>query len=108
VAPAQGNAKLPERPRDESGLREARPARLHCLVGQVPEQRQGRGPKAPEGLNRDRHEGQGGGHLPIRTPLAALYIIPNMSANLNKQLSMQTDLMRNMYVPRFQTFLSTT
>jgi hypothetical protein len=33
------------------------------LVGQVPEQRQGRGPKAPEGLDRHRHEGQGGGHL---------------------------------------------
>jgi hypothetical protein len=39
---------------------------LHGLVGQVPEQRQGRGPKAPEGLNRHRHEGQGGGQLPIR------------------------------------------
>jgi hypothetical protein len=49
VAPAKGNAKLPERPRDEGGPREARPASLHGLVGQVPEQRQGRGSKAPEG-----------------------------------------------------------
>jgi hypothetical protein len=42
---------------------------LHSLVGQVPEQRQGRDPKAPEGLDRHRHEGQGGGHPPIRAPL---------------------------------------
>jgi hypothetical protein len=56
VAPAKGNAKLPERPRDEGGPREARPASLHGLVGQVPEQRQGRGPKAPEGIDRRRHQ----------------------------------------------------
>jgi hypothetical protein len=49
VAPAKGNAKLPERPRDQGGPREARPASLHGLVGQVPEQRQGWGLKAPEG-----------------------------------------------------------
>jgi hypothetical protein len=65
VAPEKGNAKLPKRPRDEGGPREARPTSLHGLVGQVPEQRQGRGPKGPEGLDRHRHEGQGGGHLPI-------------------------------------------
>jgi hypothetical protein len=29
VAPAKGNAKLPKRPRDEGGPREARPASLH-------------------------------------------------------------------------------
>jgi hypothetical protein len=52
VASAKGNAKLPKRPRDEGGPREARPASLHGLAGQVPEQRQGRGPKAPEGLDR--------------------------------------------------------
>jgi hypothetical protein len=52
--PTQGNAKLPERPRDEGGPREARPASLHGLV---PEQRQGWGPKGPEGLDRHRHEG---------------------------------------------------
>jgi hypothetical protein len=62
VAPAKGNARLPERPRDEGGPREARPASLHHLVSQVPKQHQGRGPKAPEGLDRHRHEGQGGGH----------------------------------------------
>jgi hypothetical protein len=45
------------------------PASLHSLVSQVPEQRQGRGLKAPEGLDRHRHEGQGGGHLTIRMPL---------------------------------------
>jgi hypothetical protein len=37
VAPAKGNAKLPERPQDEGGPREARPASLHGLVGHVPE-----------------------------------------------------------------------
>jgi hypothetical protein len=47
VAPAEGNAELAERPQDEGGLREARPAGLHCLVGQVPKQRQGRDPKGP-------------------------------------------------------------
>jgi hypothetical protein len=72
VAPAKGNAKLLERPRDEGGPREARPASLLRLVGQVPEQRQGRGPKAPEGLDRHRREGQSGGHLPIRTPLGGV------------------------------------
>jgi hypothetical protein len=36
VAPAKGNAKLPERPRDEGGPRKGRPASLHRLVGQVP------------------------------------------------------------------------
>jgi hypothetical protein len=56
---AKGNAKLPKRPRDEGGPREARPASLHGLVGQGPEQRQGWGPKAPEGLDRHQHEGQG-------------------------------------------------
>jgi hypothetical protein len=66
VAPAKGNAKLPKRPQDEGGPREARPASLHGLVGQVPEQRQGWGPKAPEGLDRHRHEGQGGGHRRTR------------------------------------------
>jgi hypothetical protein len=70
--PAKGNAKLPERPRDEGCPREARLASLHGLVGQVPEQRQGRGPKAPTGLDRHRHEGQGGGHLPIRSPLGGV------------------------------------
>jgi hypothetical protein len=60
--------KLPERPRDESGPREARTTCLHRLVSQVAEQRQGRGPKAPNGLDRHRHEGQGGGYLPIRAP----------------------------------------
>jgi hypothetical protein len=45
VAPAKGNAKHPERPRDEGGPTEARPASLHRLVGQVPGQRQGRRPK---------------------------------------------------------------
>jgi hypothetical protein len=70
VAPAQGNAKLPERLRDESGPTETRPACLTCLVNpRVPEQRQGRGLKVPEGLDRHWHEGQGGKHLPIRTPL---------------------------------------
>jgi hypothetical protein len=54
VAPAKGNSKLPERPRDEGGPREARPASLHCLVGQVPEQRQGRGPKAPKEIDRQK------------------------------------------------------
>jgi hypothetical protein len=68
VAPAKGNAKLPERPRDESVPREARPASLHRLVSQVAEQRQG--PKASEGLDRHWHEGQGGGHLRIRASLA--------------------------------------
>jgi hypothetical protein len=68
VAPAQGNAKLPGRPRDESGLREARPACLNGLVSQVAEQRQGRGPKAPEGPNRHQQEVQGGRHLPIHAP----------------------------------------
>jgi hypothetical protein len=68
IAPAKGNAELPERPRYEGDPREARPASLHRLVIQVPEQRQGRGPKAPEGLERHQHEGQGGGHLPIRAP----------------------------------------
>jgi hypothetical protein len=48
VALAKGNAKLPERPRDEGGQREARPASLHGLLGQVPEQRQGRGPKVKD------------------------------------------------------------
>jgi hypothetical protein len=62
VAPAQGNAKLPERPRDESGPSEARPVSLDHLVSQVVEECQGRGPKAPEGLDRHRHEGRGGGH----------------------------------------------
>jgi hypothetical protein len=33
---------------------------------------QGRSPKAPEGLDRHRHEGQGGGYLPIRTPLGGV------------------------------------
>jgi hypothetical protein len=47
AAPAQGNAKLPESPRDESGPKEARPTCLHRLVSQVAEQRQG--PKASEG-----------------------------------------------------------
>jgi hypothetical protein len=47
-------AKLLERPRDEGGPREAS---LHGLVGQVPEQRQGRGPKAPERVDRHQHEG---------------------------------------------------
>jgi hypothetical protein len=55
VAPAKGNAKLPKRPRDEGGPREARPASLQSLVNQVPEQRQGRGPKAPEGHDIDLH-----------------------------------------------------
>jgi hypothetical protein len=32
VAPAKGNAKLPKRPRDEGGPREARPASLHGLL----------------------------------------------------------------------------
>jgi hypothetical protein len=32
-------------------MKAARPASLHGLVGQVPEQRQGRGPKAPEELD---------------------------------------------------------
>jgi hypothetical protein len=72
VAPAKGNAKLPERPRDEGGPREARPASLHCPVGQVPELRQGWGLEAPEGLDRNRHAGQGGGHQPIRTPLGGV------------------------------------
>jgi hypothetical protein len=31
VAPAKGNAKLPERPQDEGGPREARPASLSTL-----------------------------------------------------------------------------
>jgi hypothetical protein len=42
----------PKCPQDEGGPRDARPASLHGLIGQVPEQRQGWGPKAPEGLNR--------------------------------------------------------
>jgi hypothetical protein len=63
VAPAKGNAKLPERPRDEGGPREARPASLRGLVGQVPEQRQGRGPKAPEGPTSAQRAGR-------RTPAA--------------------------------------
>jgi hypothetical protein len=46
VALAKGKAKLPERPRDEGGPREASP---HCLVSQVPEQRQGWAPKESEG-----------------------------------------------------------
>jgi hypothetical protein len=63
IAQTPHTARLaPKRPRDEGGPREAGPASLHGLVGQVPEQRQGRGPKAPEGLDRHRHEGQGGGH----------------------------------------------
>jgi hypothetical protein len=37
-------------PIDEGNWREARPASVHRLVSQVPEQCQGRGPKAPEGL----------------------------------------------------------
>jgi hypothetical protein len=45
VAPAQGNAKLPERPRDESGSREAKPTSLPRLVSQVAEQHQGRSPQ---------------------------------------------------------------
>jgi hypothetical protein len=52
VAPAKGNAKFPDCPRDEGGPRDARPASLHGLVGQVPEQRQGGGPKATKGLDR--------------------------------------------------------
>jgi hypothetical protein len=51
VAPAKGNAKLLERLRDEGGPREAKSASLHCLVGQVPGQRQGRVSKAPEGFD---------------------------------------------------------
>jgi hypothetical protein len=42
------------------------------LVGQVPEQRQGQGAKALEGLDRHRHEGQGGRHLPMSTPLGGV------------------------------------
>jgi hypothetical protein len=72
VAPAKGNAKLPERTREEGGPRHARPGSLHSLVGQVPEQRQGRSLKAPEGLDRLRQEGQGRGHLPIRMPLGGV------------------------------------
>jgi hypothetical protein len=72
VAPAEGNAELAGRPQDEGGLREAGPAGLHSLVGQVPKQRQGRDPKGPEGLNRHRHEGRSGGHLPIRAPLGSV------------------------------------
>jgi hypothetical protein len=68
VAPAKGTAKLPERPRDEGGPREARPASLHGLVAKSPSSVRA-GLKAPEGLDWHRHEGQGGGHLPIRTPL---------------------------------------
>jgi hypothetical protein len=52
--------------------REARPACLHRLVSQVAEQRQGRDPKAPEGLDRHWHEGQEGGHLPIRALLGGV------------------------------------
>jgi hypothetical protein len=70
--PAQGNAKLPERPRDESGPRETRPACLNSAVSQVAVQCQGRGPKAPKRLDRHQHEGQGGGHLPIRAPLGGV------------------------------------
>jgi hypothetical protein len=44
--------QLPERSRDEGGPREARSASWHRLGSQVPEQRQGWGPKAPEGLDR--------------------------------------------------------
>jgi hypothetical protein len=46
------------------------PTSLHWLVSQVPDQRQG--PKAPKGLDRHRHEGQGGGHLPMRAPLSGV------------------------------------
>jgi hypothetical protein len=48
------------------------PACLHRLVSQVAEQRQGQGPKVPKGLDRHWHEGQGGGHLPIRAPLGGV------------------------------------
>jgi hypothetical protein len=44
--PANGNAKLPERPLDESGPRNARPTSLHRLVSQNAKQQQGRGSKA--------------------------------------------------------------
>jgi hypothetical protein len=57
---AKGIAELPERPQDESGPGEARPASLHRLGSQAAKQRQGRGSKAPEGLDRHWHEGQGG------------------------------------------------
>jgi hypothetical protein len=66
VAPTKGNADLSRAPRDEGSPREARPASLHRLVSQVPAQCHG--PKAPKGLDRHRHEVQGGGHLPIHAP----------------------------------------
>jgi hypothetical protein len=47
-------------------------ASLHSLVSQAPVQRQGWGPKAPEGLDRHEHEGQGGGYLPMRAPLGGV------------------------------------
>jgi hypothetical protein len=49
-----------------------RPASLHRPFSQVTEQRQGRGRKAPEGLDRHRHEGQGGGHLLIHALLGGI------------------------------------
>jgi hypothetical protein len=72
VDPAKGKAELPEHPRDVGGLREARPVSLNRLASQVPENRQGEGPKTPEGADRHGHKGQGGGHLPIRAPLGGV------------------------------------
>jgi hypothetical protein len=59
-------------PQMKTARKRCRPASLHRLVSQVPEQCQGRGPKAPDGLDQHRREGQGGGHLPIRAPLGGV------------------------------------
>jgi hypothetical protein len=47
VAPAKGNAKLPERPRDEGGPREARPASLHGSA-KSPSSVRARAPRRPK------------------------------------------------------------
>jgi hypothetical protein len=48
VTAAQGNAELPERPRDEGISREARAPGLDRVVSQGTKQRQRKGPEAPE------------------------------------------------------------
>jgi hypothetical protein len=60
VAAAQGDAELPQRPRDEGVLRETRAPSLHRVVCQGKRQRQRRGPQAPKRIYRQRHKGEDG------------------------------------------------